>query len=264
LTPGKGGNIPHCLFQANREHGVKRKKYLPIKAAASPAGLFGFLLIIGLVFGFVSNSNAGQVEIRIGNTVITKEVNSFKDKKFDYIVRQTEDFSCGAAALATVMTHYFGQDTSEQEVLNAIFLNSDEETKSRINQQGISLLELKNYAEAKGLVGRGYRMKPEQLKTLDRPAIIMINYRDYTHFVVIKGVAEGKVYLADPARGIWFCDLDDFGQMWGGILLAFKRDNGEKVTQHDLEMKPFFSRQPLDMLPASFIDTWFATQVGEF
>jgi hypothetical protein len=220
--------------------------------------------MIGLVFGFVSNSNAGHVEIRIGNTVIERKVKSFKEKKFDYVVRQTKDFSCGAAALATVMTHYFGQDTSEQEVLNAIFLNSDEETKSRIREKGISLLELKNYAETKGLVGRGYRMKPEQLETLDRPAIIMIKYGDYSHFVVIKGVSKGKVYLADPARGVWFCELDDFGEMWGGILLAFKRDNGEKVTQHDLEVKPFFSRQRLDMLPADLLDTWFATQVGEF
>ena len=228
------------------------------------AGLVGFCLCIGLVFGFVSNSNAGQVEIRIGNTVIKKKVKSLKEKKFDYVVRQTKDFSCGAAALATVMTHYFGQYTSEEEVLNAVFVNSDEETKSRIKQKGISLLDLKNYAETKGLVGRGYRMTPQQLKTLDRPAIVMIKYRDYSHFVVIKGVSKGKVYLADPARGIWFCDLDDFGKMWSGLLLAFKRDNGEKVTQHDLEMKPFFSRQLLYMLPADLLDTQFATQAGEF
>ena len=226
--------------------------------------MVGFFLNIGLVFGFVSNSNAGQVEIRIGNTVIKKKVKSLKEKKFDYVVRQTKDFSCGAAALATVMTHYFGQYTSEEEVLNAVFVNSDEETKSRIKQKGISLLDLKNYAETKGLVGRGYRMTPQQLKTLDRPAIVMIKYRDYSHFVVIKGVSKGKVYLADPARGIWFCDLDDFGKMWSGLLLAFKRDNGEKVTQHDLEMKPFFSRRLLYMLPADLLDTQFATQAGEF
>lgn len=228
------------------------------------AGLVGFCLSIGLVFGFVFNSNAAEVEIRIGNTVIKKEVKSFKEKKFDDIVRQTEDFSCGAAALATLMSHYFGQETSEYEVLNAVFVNSDEETKSRIQQKGISLLDLKNYAETKGLVGTGYRMKPEDLKTLDRPAIVMIKYRDYSHFVVIKGVSKGKVYLADPARGIWFCDLDDFGKMWSGLLLAFKRDNGKKVTQHDLEMKPFFSQQLLYMLPADLLDTRFATQVGEF
>ena len=228
------------------------------------AGLVGFFVSIGLVFGFVFNSNAAEVEIRIGNTVIKKEVKSFKEKKFDDIVRQTEDFSCGAAALATLMSHYFGQETSEYEVLNAVFVNSDEETKSRIQQKGISLLDLKNYAETKGLVGTGYRMKPEDLKTLDRPAIVMIKYRDYSHFVVIKGVSKGKVYLADPARGIWLCDLDDFGKMWSGLLLAFKRDNGKKVTQHNLEMKPFFSRQLLYMLPADVLDTRFATQVGEF
>ena len=96
--------------------------------------MVGFFLSIGLVFGFVSNSNAAEVEIRIGNTVIKKEVKSFKEKKFDDIVRQTEDFSCGAAALATIMTHYFGQETSERDILNAVFLNSDEETKNSIRQ----------------------------------------------------------------------------------------------------------------------------------
>lgn len=243
---------------------MKRKKHLSIKPAESLAGLVGFFVSIGLVFGFVFNSNAAEIEIRIGNTAIKKEVKSVKEKKFDSMVRQTRDFSCGAAALATLMTHYFGQYTSEEEVLDAVFVNSDEETKRRIKLKGVSLLDLKNYAETKGLVGTGYRMKPEDLKTLDRPAIVMIKFRDYSHFVVIKGVSKGKVYLADPAKGIWFCDLDDFGKMWSGLLLAFKRDNGEKVTQHDLEMKPFFSRQLLYMLPADLLDTRFAAQAGEF
>lgn len=228
------------------------------------AGLVGFCLSVGLVLGFVFNSNAAEVEIRVGNTVIKKEVKSVKEKKFDNIVRQTEDFSCGAAALATIMTHYFGQETSEREILNAVFLNSDEETKSNIRQNGISLLELKNYAETKGLVATGYRMKVQHLETLDRPGIILIDYRDYKHFVVIEGISKGKVYLADPARGFWICDLDDFEKIWSGVLLALKRDNGEKVTQHDLEIKPFFSRRLLYMLPADLLDTRFATRVGEF
>jgi hypothetical protein len=243
---------------------VKRRKYLSVKAAASFSYLVGFFLSIGLVFGFVSHSNAAEVEIRIGNTVIKKEVKSFKKKKFDYIVRQTTDFSCGAAALATLMTYYFGQDTSEYDVLNAVFVNADDEAKNRIKRQGISLLDLKYFAETKGLVGKGYRMKVQELETLDRPAIILINYKGFKHFVVIKGISKEQVCLADPARGVWFCDLDDFEEMWSGILLAFKREKGEKVTRHDLEMKPFFSRQLLYMLPADLFDTRFATQMGEF
>ena len=207
---------------------------------------------------------SAPVEIRIGNATITRQVTPLRDMKFNNIVRQTKDFSCGAASLATILTYYFGMETSEVEILEALFLNADKATIKRIQERGISLLDLKNYAEAQGLTGQGYRMEPRQLETLDRPAIVLVDLQGYNHFVVIRGVKNGQIYLADPARGHWNRNLDEFSSMWNGILLAFMRSDGQKITDHDLRIKPFWSRGPTDLLPRDLLDMQFAYSAHEF
>ncbi|MDO3378957.1 C39 family peptidase [Geoalkalibacter halelectricus] len=204
------------------------------------------------------------VEIRLGNATVTRHVTPLRDMKFKNIVRQTKDYSCGAASLATIMTYYFDLPRSEIEILESLFLNADRATIKRIRERGISLLDLKNYGEAQGLVGQGYRMEPHQLKTLDRPAIVLVDLKGYSHFVVVRGVQEGRIHLADPARGHWHRSLEEFGTMWNGILLAFKRADGPRITEHELEIRPFWAHGPMDLLPRLMLDTQFAYSAQEF
>lgn len=224
-----------------------------------------FVFFLMMLFARADIANAARVDIRIRNWVITKEVKSFKEKKFDHIVRQTKDYSCGPAALATILTYYFGEKISEAEILSSILLNADQETIRRIKTKGISLLDLKKYGETKGLTGKGFLMAIEQMQTLDRPAIALINLQGYSHFVVVKGVtAEGKVYLADPARGSWILNEDAFEKMWNGVLLVFKRNEGEKITSHDLQVAPFWSQKKRDLMATGFFDVQFTNRPGEF
>lgn len=204
------------------------------------------------------------VDIRLGNATVSREVKSLRDLKFANIVRQTKDFSCGAASLATILTHYFGMPTNEEDILEALFRNADRPTIKRVREQGISLLDLKIYAESRGLTGKGLRMEPAQLASLDRPAIVLINLHGYSHFVVIRGVKGGQVYLADPARGHWFRTQEEFGELWNGILLAFMRADGERVAAHDLEIKPFWSRDLNELMPAELLSLQFVRAANEF
>lgn len=204
------------------------------------------------------------MNLRFGNALVTQEVKSFKELKFKHIVAQTKDFSCGAAAMATLMTSYFGRETTEMQVLDEVLFKADEATAKRIMETGLSLLDLKNFGEKRGLVGQGMRLKPENLESLDRPAIALVNFRNYSHFVVIKGVSNGKVYLADPARGRWMRTTEEFAQLWNGILLAFRKEEGDKIANHDLEVKPFWSRGKTDLLPPALLDMQFARRPGEF
>lgn len=182
--------------------------------------------------------NHSGLEVRVGNMAFYKNVKTLKDLRFKNIVRQTKDYSCGAASLATILTYYFGRETAEEEVIRSIFINGDSETTEKVKKKGLSLLDLKSYGESLGYKGAGYKVPAHQLKTLDRPAIVLINYNGYSHFIVLKAVVDEEVFLADPARGNMVTGLNEFLEMWNGTLLVFKNPGSEKIQSHALSPRP--------------------------
>ena len=145
-------------------------------------------------------------------------VKSFAELRFKNMIRQAYDVSCGAAALATIMKFYYGaENVTEQEVIKGMLEIGD---KEKIRKYGFSLLELKRYAESRGYLSTGFRMKDvNALSKLKVPAIGLIDVRGYKHFVVIRGVSRGQVYVADPAFGNRAKPLSSFDKEWNGVLL---------------------------------------------
>ena len=200
--------------------------------------IFIRVILVSMLFVYVDDTTAASMELRVGSMAFSKNVRTMKDMRYKNIVRQTKDYSCGAASLATILTYYFGRETSEEEIIRAIFSNADSETIGEVKRKGLSLLDLKNYGESLGYKGGGYRVPAHQLKTLDRPAIVLVNHKGYSHFIVIKGVKDDRVFLADPARGNMVMDLNEFLEIWNGILLVFKNPDGERIQSHALNVKP--------------------------
>ena len=180
---------------------------------------------------------AVSLEGATGSITFSKKVKTLTELKFKNMVRQTRDYSCGAAALATILTYHLGKETSEDEIMTYIFAKSDPETIKKVQERGVSLLDLKNFAEALGFKSAGYKVSVSQLKRLDRPAITLINHNGYSHFIVLKGVADREVFLADPARGNTVMGLEEFLRMWNGILLVFKNPNGPRGGPKALYVK---------------------------
>jgi len=132
----------------------------------------------------------------------TVQVRTLKDLKlaraFRTTVRQQYDFSCGSAALATLLTHHYGSPVSEAEVFQSMFASGD---KSKIRREGFSLLDMKRYLEKRGYRADGVQVPLEELAEVGVPAIALISDRGYRHFVVVKGVEGERVVLGDPAMG---------------------------------------------------------------
>lgn len=152
-------------------------------------------------------------------------VKSMRDLRYQNMVQQETDFTCGAAALATVLQQMFGRATSEREIVDDMLRHTDPEVA---RQRGFSLLDMKKYLERVGLRGRGYRIDINTLLTVKIPVIALYTTRGYAHFVVVKRVAAGMVYLADPALGHRQMYLDEFVQGWNGVVFAVLGD-GRKV-----------------------------------
>jgi predicted double-glycine peptidase len=175
-----------------------------------------------------------------GTTMITAPVTSFVELRYKNMVRQSNDVSCGAAALATILDYFYDETVTEDSVMDGIMASlSNLNDKDKIEKEGFSLLELKRYAEELGYVSNGYRLDGVQrLAQLPVPVIGLVNVRGYNHFVVIKGVMEEQVYLADPAFGNSTRPLNGFDREWNGIILAVLHPTKEGNSTFAMDARP--------------------------
>ena len=141
---------------------------------------------------------------------------SVAERKFKEIVRQQFDFSCGSAALATLLTYHYNRPTDEMTAFRYMYEKGDQE---KIAQSGFSLLDMKGYLASLGLDADGYQSELETLASAGIPAIALMNYRGYRHFVVVKGVRRDSVLLGDPALGTRLVSRDDFLASWENSVL---------------------------------------------
>jgi len=157
--------------------------------------------------------------ISVGDMLQRKNVRSMREIKDTNVIKQSLDFSCGPAGLATIMKYYFGEDTSEQDILETLLLTTDlEKVKER---RGFSLLDLKEYVQRRGYKATGYRMDMDYLREVKRPVLVPIKFKDYRHFVVVKGVHGDRVFFADPAMGNLTMKTATFDSIWqNGIGLV--------------------------------------------
>ena len=165
-----------------------------LSPAAAAAAVMGIVAVAG------APGQAATVDIGAGQRIVAP-LKSWKDLRDENLVVQRFDYSCGSAALATLMSYGYGRPIGEREILAAVFetLTGDQETARRI--KGLSLLDLQRVAEANGFSAQGFKIKPDQLSALKGPVIVFISPGGYDHFAVLKGVRGDRVYLADPSRG---------------------------------------------------------------
>jgi len=143
-----------------------------------------------------------------------KLIHSLAEIRNAQVVRQEWDLSCGAAAVATVLTYQLGHAVTEREVALALLRRT---TPALVrSRQGFSLLDLKIYAATQGYAAAGYA--DMDLPDLDAaaPAIVPIRSHGFRHFVVYRGRAGGLVLVADPAFGNRTMPEAAFREAWAG------------------------------------------------
>ncbi|WP_019024517.1 MULTISPECIES: C39 family peptidase [unclassified Thioalkalivibrio] len=157
-------------------------------------------------------------------------VESLKDLRFRSIVPQRYDFSCGSAALATLLTYHYDRPTTEVETFDSMFRHGDQDL---IREQGFSMLDMKHYLEGqKGLPADGFRIGLDDLENLGVPAIAMIETRGYRHFVVIKGIEGGRILVGDPALGVKSYTRHEFQRVWVNDILFIIREDVDLARHH--------------------------------
>lgn len=172
-------------------------------------------------WGVMSMPSAAQVRTHgEGGGHFTIGVMSWRDIPFRTVVRQQYDYSCGSAAVATLLRYHYGVSVGEAEVFQSMFARGDQE---RIRQVGFSMLDMRTYLEGRGYGADGLRLSLDRLAALNTPAIALITHNNYRHFVVVKGVSADRVLVGDPTFGLQTYSRDEFEEIWNGVVLAIRR-----------------------------------------
>ncbi len=194
-----------------------------------------FSVVLCLTAAMAGSVAANGLIPGAGNQRFNVKVKSLVDMRFKKIVRQQYDLSCGAAAMATLLQYFYGDDTDEQAIIEGIFEFGD---KQQIEKFGFSMLELKQFGERAGYVTQGYKINDvNALTSLEIPVLTLTNTRGYNHFVVIKGIKDGQVFIADPAYGNRSESLETFEDGWNNVILAVLSSTNQGDNTFSLDPK---------------------------
>lgn len=204
-----------------------------------PRSIAGLVVIsLGLTVAPMRAQSVRDAEEQQG----TKNIRTLKEIRGEGVVRQRWDMSCGAAALSTLLTYDFKDYTPETAIVVWILHRVD---PVRVRARGgFSLLDLKRFAQARGYHAEGFSgMSIEELATQKTSVITPIRMKGFDHFVVVKGIANGHVILADPGFGNLTMKVSRFQELWknGIVFIVHPPDErmiGERKTTIASRMVP--------------------------
>ena len=187
------------------------------------------LAIVMLTVG--TTAQADTMELTgIGGRYAVK-VTSLKEARFKTTTRQQYDFSCGSAAVATLLTHQYNYPVTEQSVFEEMFVHGDQ---AKIRREGFSLLDIKTYLNSNKFQADGFSLPLSKLLESGIPAIVLIAENGYHHFVVIKGLRDGRVLIGDPSSGTRAVSQPSFESAWVNKLL-FVIHNKQELAKFNVD-----------------------------
>ncbi|MAL98631.1 C39 family peptidase [Hydrocarboniclastica marina] len=154
------------------------------------------------------------------------KVEPLVEQKYRNIVRQAYDYSCGAAALTTILRFYLGRNLQERQVMEGLLHYG--ESERIVQRRAFSMLDMKRLVTALGYPAGGFRASLEDLTGLDHPAIVPITHAGFKHFVVVRAVRDGRVFIADPAVGNLSFTIAQFEEKWDDQVLFIVFPGGNK------------------------------------
>jgi predicted double-glycine peptidase len=177
-------------------------------------------LSVGLLPDGGRDARAAEGRPRLGAPVRDERhsfhahVTSWQELQWRHVVRQQQDYSCGAAALATLLRYHWGDRVGETEILRQLVaMLPPAEMKDRV-ENGLSLTDLRLVSVRMGYLASIGRLEFQELREAKSPLVVGIVLDDYNHFVVYRGMDCQYVYLADPVRGNVRTPINEFLDQW--------------------------------------------------
>ncbi len=177
------------------------------------------VILVGFLLFGLQGRDAGAASLPVFGVGgdFSLPIVSLKEARFRNVVKQAYDFSCGSAAIATLLSHHYDSPVTEQAVFKDMYQTGDQ---TKIRKEGFSLLDMKQYLNRRNIQSDGFRAPLDKLLEVGIPAITLITTRGYRHFVVVKGLSDDEILVGDPALGTKTYNRAEFEAMWNGILFV--------------------------------------------
>lgn len=182
-------------------------------------------------FSILPPASAAGISVGTGSLRLNTQVASIKDLRDRNLVKQQFDYSCGATALATLLSEQLADPVSEAEVIEQLVEMLKEDETRQLEKTGFSLLDLKRVAERRGHRAAGFRLALEQLARIDRAVIVFLRLEDGPHFTVLRGIRGDRAFLSDSNLGNVRWPIKRFQEYWRGadgmgIIFVVERGDG--------------------------------------
>ena len=144
--------------------------------------------------------------------------------------------------MATLLTHHYNYPVTEQAVFEEMFARGD---KEKIGREGFSLLDIKKYLQEHQFQADAFQLPLAKLLESGLPAIVLIADKGYHHFVVIKGMRDGRILMGDPSSGTRAIARNAFEAAWVNKMLFVihnKQSQAKFNAEPDWQVAP---RAPL-------------------
>lgn len=130
---------------------------------------------------------------------------SYREGRYATVVGQTSWYTCGPAAVATILHHFYDMDVGEADVLaRAIGAVATMRSPGQDATRGVSALALVQALESYGVKTVGYRLSVEAVADFFRrggmPVIVHVTEPEH-HYVVAVGMVGDWMLIADPSWG---------------------------------------------------------------
>lgn len=139
------------------------------------------------------------------------------------LVEQAEEMDCGAACLAMICRHYGIPMTlgKLRELAN-------------VTREGATLESLAKVGESLGFTTRGVQCTYKALLGFELPFIA--HWEGY-HYIIVYGLSEHHVWVADPGPGFRKLSIEEFERGWTGTCLLFTP--GSEMVQLAADRSPW-------------------------
>jgi ATP-binding cassette subfamily B protein len=167
-------------------------------------------------------------------------------------VKQHDLKDCGPACLAMI-SKFYGLNMSITKIREM----------AGTDLEGTNIKGLIEAGEKLGFEVKGVRAKdPNDLQEIGFPAIAhTVVDGSLLHYVVIYKIKKSKIYVADPEKGLVIYPIDEFCQIWTGILvLMTPQQNFQKDTKSQATLSRFLwllKEQKSLLIPLFFASVFF-------
>ena len=141
---------------------------------------------------------------------IAVPVRSLQETRFSGVIAQQYDFSCGSAALATLLRYHYDYDVDEKTTFRGMWAHGD---RDQIRALGFSLLDMKSWLASRGLAADGYQVDLDQIAASGVPGISMTTCGSISHGATFKFRAATSTISGEGSFN-HSGGVSDFGPAW--------------------------------------------------